>query len=121
MESCAEGRRSWRSTKSRGRRIMLVAAAVVMAGGATLASVSPASAATLRIGGIDVSKACAEQVSGWAWLKEHNAFGWRCMTSGEHSVDMGRACRVQYAHGDAFAAFSNRNDPFSWSCYLNVL
>ena len=105
-----------RRSKRFGRQIALIAAAVVVG---SVATVSPAYAAT-RLGGINIAGACGEQYGGWAWLDpaiRPAAYGWRCLTSGPPlSVDLHRACRVQYNNEKAYAVVGNVADPYSWYC-----
>jgi hypothetical protein len=123
MPSLPEGRTTRRPVKNRGRRIGLIVAVVFTVGGTVTATTVPASAGALTVlGGIDMSHACWEQHSTSAVSLVDDGsvpvFRWKCGQVFYESVDMTRACRVQYQRTDAWAAWTDQYNPYSWKCYI---
>lgn len=111
-----------RSGNPHGRRIGLIAAAVLATSGAAVTLASPAYAA-YELGGIDVNSACHEQYGGSAkavLVGRLSAWDWKCDTGDRLSpVDMNRACRTQYNYGpNVWAQPNDTRSPWSWRCYV---
>jgi hypothetical protein len=101
----------------------VVSAAIVLT--AATATMAPAAHASTRLGGISVQGACNNQwQESTAVLIANNVFGWRCkyqegLGGGEvyyGSINLNQQCVYQYGNG-AYAAYSDYNNPYSWSCY----
>jgi len=98
----------------------LASAAIAMA--AATATMTPAAHASTRLGGVSVAGACANQwQDSTVALIANNVFGWKCQywsTLGPvyEGINLTLQCSVQYGSG-AYAAYSNYNNPYSWSCY----
>ena len=73
--------------------------------------------------GVDMNLACRQQ-HGWintAYIKDYNAFGWRCKAGNGNDYHFGRiglniALYCARNHGGARAVARNTHDPFSWRC-----
>jgi hypothetical protein len=97
-------------------------AAILVAGGLTFATATPAQAAT-QLGGVSVQGACNVQYPGTsAVVVANNVFGWRCRTywSGGpvdySNINLSQQCRAQYGNG-AYASYLDYNNAYSWRCY----
>jgi hypothetical protein len=86
---------------------------------------STASALTV-LGGLDLTKQCRREYGSAAFSvllqPVHSpgaAYAWRCRVSGvDHGIDMQLFCRWQYSNPNAFGAYNDFNDGYSWFCYL---
>jgi hypothetical protein len=88
----------------------------------SVAAVSTPAQAATRLGGVSVAGACFNQWPGSeVALTSNNVFGWKCRFWGSQGplyfgINLTQQCGVQYG-GGAYAAYSNYNNPYSWSCY----
>jgi hypothetical protein len=86
----------------------------------SLLAASPASAATTRLGGVDMQRACNLQYPGrgtqavvtdWS-----NAYSWQCRSASfAGGIDVNAECAVQYGTG-AYAGLDDRTNPYTWFC-----
>ena len=78
------------------------------------------------LGGIDLDSQCRRRHGGSAFaillqpvVSPGAAYAWRCYANGFYNdIDMTLFCRWQYNNGNAFAAYGDFNNAYSWSCYL---
>ena len=104
----------------RARRFIPVVAATLLGLGGATAVAAPASAAT---GPVNMQAACNEQYPGQgriAKVRTNNVFGWKCVTGvvpvADGDIDVWRQCRIQYGNPNAYGAYSDFNNPYSWYC-----
>jgi hypothetical protein len=103
------------------KKLKLLLASVLVGVASVVLSAVPAHAAT-RLGGVSMAAACQNQWPGSeVALIANNAVSWKCRFWSSlgpvyYGIDTSKQCRVQYG-SSAYAAYSNYNDPYSWSCY----
>jgi hypothetical protein len=99
-----------------------IAAAVAIAG--VLAGPASPAAASTRLGGVDMQRACSVQWANYGpttaiVLDQHNAYSWACRSNYTHyilgGVDVTQECVLQYGSG-AYAGLGSSTDPYSWYC-----
>ena len=103
------------------KKLNVALASLVFGLGLFAAVTAPAHAAS-RLGGVSVAGACFNQWPGSeVVLLNHNVFGWKCRFWSSlgpvyYGVDLTQQCVAQYG-SRAYAAYSDYNNPYSWSCY----
>jgi hypothetical protein len=111
-----------RKNRRVSKAIFTGAATAAMILSSALLTVTPAEAA-VRIGGVDMQRACNTQYPASWGLAAHvndqnNAYSWRCWASWDHStygIDVNRECVTQYGAG-AYAGLVSKYNPYSWYC-----
>jgi hypothetical protein len=111
---------SVRAGLARTRKSLLLLSLIVAAIIAPFLVASPASAATVRLGGVDMQRACDTQypgrglravVTNWA-----SAYSWQCVSAGfSGGIDVNAECVTQYGQG-AYAGLDNPGNPYTWYC-----
>jgi hypothetical protein len=105
-----------RSTTTRRLAAPVTALAALM----SLLAASPASAATTRLGGVDMQRACNQQYPGRGTqavvTDGGSAYSWQCRSASfAGGIDVNAACANQYGWG-AYAGLGNRANPYTWFC-----
>jgi hypothetical protein len=100
--------------KALTRRLAMGAAAALLVTGGLVATSESASAATAGINMVDV---CHYEVGSAAYpIHGSTAVSWRCvMGYNNYGVDLTLWCQYDY-NVNAYASYSNFNDPYSWVC-----
>ncbi len=106
-------RRYWRRLLTLG----VLAATAVMG---SFLGASPAAAATARLGGVDMQRACDTQYPGWglravvtSWS---DAYSWKCTSSTfSGGINVTAECVTQYRQG-AYAGLDDPRNPYTWYC-----
>ncbi len=109
--------------------IVMVAVVTLMMG-----TLTPASAGTARLGGLDINAYCRAVYGPTATGKviKNNVYGWVCAKGGlGYAINLNTVCNHNYVAElyklgrqypnsswySIYAAYSNYNNPYSWSCY----
>jgi hypothetical protein len=103
-----------------------VAALVLIAsGGLGMLGAAQTASASVRLGGVDMQRACTAQWSNpygpvtAVVLDQHNAFSWKCRSNYTGvlvgGIDVNRECVLQYGYG-AYAGLGSTSNPYSWYC-----
>ena len=73
----------------------------------------------ILLGSVDLNRYCQSLGDVRASLDGSTAYDWHCVTQlGNHvSIDVVKACQLEYNRSDATAKASDLNNPNSWSCY----
>lgn len=97
--------------------------AIVVAGlAAATVLTAPAASAAVRLGGVDMQRACNTQYPPAFGLKAvvispYNAYSWRCAAPFDttRQIDVKSACINQYGQG-AYQGLGDWRNPYSWYC-----
>ncbi len=75
----------------------------------------------ILLGPVDLNRYCQSLGDVRASLDGSTAYDWHCVTpSGNHvSIDVIKACQLEYNRSDATAIASNIHDTSSWKCYYS--
>jgi hypothetical protein len=104
------------------RKLKLLLISVVVSLAPTMLFALPAHAAS-RLGGVSMAGACQNQWPGSdVVLLNNTVYGWKCrfwssLGPTYWDINVTKQCNDQYHKSNAYGAFSDYNNPYSWSCY----
>lgn len=70
------------------------------------------------LGPVDLKSYCQSIGYSGVELVQDNAYGWKCVASNGSTagIDVVEACRVEYNDPEAWANYSDYDNPDSWYC-----
>jgi hypothetical protein len=104
------------------KNVKILVASLIISFVPLMAFATPAHAAT-RLGGVSMYSACVNQQPGSELaLIANNAVSWKCRFWSSlgpvyFGIDVNKQCKKEYNNTNAYGAYSDYNNPYSWSCY----
>lgn len=107
------------------KKVQLILAGIILLAMVPLATLAAPAHAATRLGGVSMYNACQRQWPGSnvALIAPYNVMDWKCAFNGSlgasfMGINVNLQCKQQYNNSNAYAAYSDFNNAYSWSCYV---